>query len=55
MTTNKATRIQDNIFYSTLKRNDIYLDEDTEEFYTQVSVVAIITALFTLGLIAYSI
>jgi len=53
--TTKAQIIQDNIFYSMLKTNNTYLDEDTEAIYTQASVMAIITALFTLGLILYSI
>jgi len=53
--TTKAQIIQDNIFYSMLKTNSTYLDENTEEFYTQISIVAILTATLILGLIAYSI
>jgi len=55
MTSNKATIIQENIFYSMLKTNETYLDEDTEAFYTQISVVALLTAGLMLGMILYSI
>ena len=53
--TNQTQIIQENIFYSMLKTNSTYLDENTEVFYTQVSVVAILTATLILGLIVYSI
>ena len=53
--TNKAQIIQENIFYSMLKTNTTYLDENTEAFYTQVSVVALITIATMLGLILYAI
>ena len=51
----KAQKIQDNIFYSILNKNEVFLDESTEEFYTQASVIALLTALVTLGMLLSSI
>ncbi len=53
--TTKAQRIQESLFFANIKNNNIYLGEKTEEFYTQVSIVALTTVVTTLGLIVYSI
>ncbi len=40
--------------YKQVKQNHLVLDEETEAFYTNISLVAIATAVFTLCTIAIS-
>jgi hypothetical protein len=41
--------------YTQVKQNSVVLDEETEAFYTNISIVAIATAVFTLGAVIFSI
>ena len=40
--------------HTKLKQNRVVLDEETELFYTNISIIAIATAVFTLGAIIFS-